>query len=394
MSTTKRSIFSGMRILLGQEWVSGQAVVVEGSTIRAIIPENMMQHHFPAKHHEFSRQHYLVPGFIDLHMHGAQGKDVMDGDKDAFLTIARALATEGVTGYLATTMSAENERIEQVLKTAAQCMTEKTGAALLGLHLEGPFLAKQKTGAQREDYLQMPNITLFKQWQALAQNNIKMVTLAPELMGALEFIRALHALNITVSIGHTNATYDETMAAIKAGCSHATHLFNAMRSIHQREPGATTALLLADEVTAEIIVDGVHLHPAIVDMVLRLKGRERLMLITDAMRAKCLRDGQYELGGQSVTVFAGRATLSDGTLAGSTLRMPNAIANMQKFTHCSLIDAIHMATINPAYLLGMHTHKGSIETGKDADLVVLNDNIGVCLTMRAGNVIFSDSEHL
>ncbi len=394
MTTNQRFIFSGMQILVGNEWVYEHAIVVENQAIRAIIPENMIKHHLPAHHREFSRNYYLIPGFIDLHVHGAQGKDVMDGDQEALLTIARALAKEGVTGFLATTMTADNPHLEKVLATVAQCLPEKTGAAILGVHLEGPFLAKQKMGAQREDFLQLPDIALFKQWQTLAQGSIKLVTLAPELTGALDFIRALRAQDIIVSIGHTNATYAETMAAIKAGCSHATHLFNAMRGIHQREPGATGALLLSNEVTAELIVDGFHLHPAIADMVLRLKGWERLMLITDAMRAKCLRDGQYDLGGQTVNVFAGRATLSDGTLAGSTLRMPAAIKNMQQFTDCSLIDAIHMATRNPAHLLDVYGRKGSIEMGKDADLVILNEQLDVCLTMREGSIVFAeDTQH-
>lgn len=391
MTTNDRVIFSGMKILQGNSWITNQAVVVENQTIRAIIPENMVQHHLPAKHHQFSNTHYLVPGFIDLHVHGANGKDVMDAEEEALFEISHALAMEGVTGFLATTMTADNAHIERVLSHIPTMLRNKTGAAILGVHLEGPFLAKKKMGAQREDYLQLPDLILFKKWQALAQNTIKLVTLAPELTGALDFIHALRALEVVVSIGHTNATYDETMAAINAGCSHATHLFNAMRGIHQREPGATGAILLANDVTAELIMDGWHIHPAIAEMVLRLKGRERLMLITDAMRAKCLRDGQYELGGQVVNVFAGRATLNDGTLAGSTLRMPAAIKNMQEFTRCSLVDAVHMATTNPAYLLGLTHRKGSIETGKDADLVVLTDQLDVCLTMREGKIVFTKS---
>jgi N-acetylglucosamine-6-phosphate deacetylase len=217
---------------------------------------------------------------------------------------------------------------------------------------------------------------------------IKLVTLAPELPGALPLIKALRDRHIIVSAGHTNATYAEMVAAIRAGCSQATHLFNAMRGLHQREPGAVGALLLSHDVMAELIVDGLHLHPAIVELALRLKGKEKLLLVTDAMRAKCCDDGEYDLGGQTVMVRAGKAKLSDGTLAGSTLRMPQALKNMVQFTSCSLADAVSMAATNPAHVLGLSDRKGTIAVGKDADLVVLNAALDVAFTMREGREVF------
>ena len=229
---------------------------------------------------------------------------------------------------------------------------------------------------------------MFTAWQQAAKGLIKLVTLAPELPGAIEFIQRLRAKSIVVSVGHTDATYEETLAAIQAGCSQATHLFNAMRGFHQREPGAVGALLLTPEVSAELIVDGKHLHPAMVDLVQRLKRKDKLLLVTDAMRAKCLGDGHYELGGQPVDVTGGKATLKNGTLAGSLLRMPQAIKNMEQFSHCTLIDAIDMASANPAGVLGLQTSKGSIEVGKDADLVVMNKDFEVVMTMREGREIF------
>jgi N-acetylglucosamine-6-phosphate deacetylase len=190
------------------------------------------------------------------------------------------------------------------------------------------------------------------------------------------------------AIGHTNATYEQTMAAINAGASYATHLFNAMRHLHQREPGATGALLLANEVMAEMIADGKHLHAALYEIAYRVKGKERLLLVTDAMRAKCMSDGCYELGGQKVHVTDGKATLANGTLAGSVLCMPDAIKNIMKYTDCSLEDAIRMASYNPAHKLNLTSRKGSIEVGKDADLVVLSDKLNVKLTMVGGVVVF------
>jgi N-acetylglucosamine-6-phosphate deacetylase len=233
-----------------------------------------------------------------------------------------------------------------------------------------------------------PDIHLIRQWQKIAKDKIKLVTVAPELPGAIPFIQALRAMGIVVSAGHTDATYEQTCAAIAAGCSHATHLFNAMRGLHQREPGAVGALLLSDCVTAELIVDGEHLHPAIVDLCLRVKGANRLMLVSDAMRAKCLGDGEYELGGQSVSVRDQKATLADGTLAGSVLQLPAAIKNIIAYTGCSLAEAVSMASYQPACLLNIDRRKGSVEIGKDADVVVLNEKLEVALTLRGGNPVY------
>lgn len=388
MTEPSRCILQGMQILSNRKWVAQQAVIIENGVIDAIIPENMTKHHLPADVHVFPDHYYLIPGLIDLHIHGAQGFDVMDHDDAALPTITQALAQEGITGFLATTMTASQKRIESALKRIARHMEDKSGAAIFGVHLEGPFIAKSKLGAQHGAHICAPDLELFKAWQDAARNAIRLVTLAPELPDAINFIKALRKLSVLVSIGHTNATYDETMAAIAAGCTHATHLFNAMRGIHQRDPGATGALLLSDEVKAELIVDGIHLHPGIIDLAWRAKGRERLLLVSDAMRAKCLGDGEYELGGQEVNVTEGKATLADGTLAGSTLRLPQAIKNMVTFAKCELADAIMLATENPARILGLQGKKGTVGVGMDADLVVLNENLTVMMTMREGNVIY------
>ncbi|MCW5583304.1 MAG: N-acetylglucosamine-6-phosphate deacetylase, partial [Gammaproteobacteria bacterium] len=261
MAELNRCIFSGMSILLGQNWQHHHAVVVENGVIKAILHEEMIQHHLPAKQYSFSKQHYLIPGLIDLHIHGAEDNDVMDGNVEALLSISRVLVAEGVTGFLATTMAMENSYLEEVLKTIAAAIPSREGAAILGVHLEGPFIATAKMGAQRGEYCQPPDLILFQRLQDAAEGAIKLVTLAPELPGALSMVESLHSMDIIASVGHTNATYAETCAAIDVGCSHATHLFNAMRGLHQREPGAVGALLLSRDVYAELIVDGVHLHP-------------------------------------------------------------------------------------------------------------------------------------
>ncbi len=301
MTPKNRSIFSGMQILVGHEWQKHHAVVVEEGKIKAIIADDMIKHHLPAEHYEYKHHCFLVPGLIDLHIHGTKGNDVMDGSVEAIQTISRDLASEGVTGFLATTMTASAEQLEKVLQTIPVAMSYQDGAEILGIHLEGPFIAKEKMGAQCGELILAPDVDLIQKWQTLASDTIKLVTLAPELPGALELIAALHKMEVIVSVGHTNATYEETTAAITAGCTHATHLFNAMRGLHQREPGALGALLLADQVHAELIADGHHLHPAIIELALRVKNKNRLLLVTDGMRAKCLGNGKYDLGGQEGT---------------------------------------------------------------------------------------------
>lgn len=388
MSDSARIIISGMPIYFERRWATDHAVVVEGGRIKAVIPAGMIKHHLPAKEVRYGSDHRLLPGLIDLHVHGANNHDVMDGSVAALEGMSLALASEGVTGFLATTMTAPPEALATLLPVIAEAQHQVSGAAILGVHLEGPFIAKEKIGAQDARYTALPDEALFSKWQTLSGDRIRVVTLAPELEGALSFIKMLRKNNVIASIGHTNASYDTTMAAIKAGASQATHLFNAMQGVHQRDPGAAVALLLADEVTAEVIADGYHLHDAMLALALRVKGFDRLLLVSDAMRAKCMCDGVYDLGGQPVTVTAGLATLADGTLAGSTLALPKAIKRMAEATHCSLADAVHMATYVPARVLQCETRKGSIEVGKDADLTIMNANFEAVYTMREGKVCY------
>lgn len=389
MSTSTRTIFSGMQLYANNQWLSAHALVVEGSRIAAIIPVESISHHLPAKHIEFSNKHLMIPGLIDMHVHGAAGADVMDGTLEAMQTLSETLAKEGVTGFLATTMTASPEKIEAVLPVVAKAATAVTGAAILGIHLEGPFIATNKAGAQDADFAQQPDYALFKQWQTLANNIIRVVTLAPELEGALAFIKALRKDSVIVSIGHTHASFEETQTAIQAGATQATHLFNAMRAIHQREPGPAVALLLSNEVTAELIVDAFHLQAGMVQLAYQQKGKDALMLVSDAMRAKCMKAGQYALGGQQVTVDEARkATLSDGTLAGSTVTLPQAIQRMVKITDCALEEAIEMTTKVPARCLGIESHKGSIAVGKDADLAVFDAAFECVLTLCEGKITY------
>lgn len=379
---------SGPQIYLEDRIIKNAVLTIQKNKIHSIEKEkNILSKNvltFPDNYH-------LVPGFIDVHIHGAAGYDVMDGTFLALEKMSQALAEEGTTSYLATTMTASTEKISRVVEQVGGYMQHQEdilGAKIIGIHLEGPFLSPEKVGAQNAENLLAPEIDHVRDWQKKSANAIKLMTLAPELPNSLELIRFLKSEHIVASIGHTHATYTETFAAIDAGCSHATHLFNAMRGIHQREPGVVTAALLSETVSTELIVDGIHLHPAIVELVFKIKNKEKIILVTDAMRAKCLADGSYELGGQTVYVKNNMASLCDGTLAGSVLTMHSAIQNMMAFTKCTLLDAIRAASFNPAKLLNLIDRKGSIAPGKEADLVVLDENLNVVLTIVAGKVVY------
>ncbi|KPJ67412.1 MAG: hypothetical protein AMJ43_03905 [Coxiella sp. DG_40] len=341
---------------------------------------------------EFPSNWHLLPGMIDMHVHGAAGADTMDATDAALHKISNALVKEGVTSFLATTTTAKSYDIENALQRVASYVTNKQDmhrAEILGINLEGPFLSHEKPGAQESEQFISPSVDLFKHWQKMSGNLIKIVTVAPEIDGGLELIEYLFNHNIIASMGHSNASYEQASIAIQKGCTYATHLFNGMRGIHHRDPGLVTALLLNDEVTTETIADCVHTHPAMLKLIWKLKGPDKIVLITDAMRAKYLNDSNYKLGTKSVIVKNNQARLANGTLAGSVLGMDFAVRNMLKFTDCTLLDIIKMTSENPAKQLGVFSRKGSIDIGKDADLVVMDENMRVRMTICRGNVLFS-----
>ncbi|WP_147535609.1 N-acetylglucosamine-6-phosphate deacetylase [Bacillus marasmi] len=333
----------------------------------------------------------LVPGFIDLHIHGAGGADTMDATFQALETMANVLPKEGTTSFLATTMTQSEAAIEAALRNAANYMNlnqHQGKAEVIGIHLEGPFVNTKRAGAQPLQYIVNPNLEQFKHWNNLAGGQIKQVTLAPECPGGLELVDYLHENGIIASIGHSDASFSEVETAVAKGARQVTHLYNQMSPLHHREPGVVGAALLQDGLKAEIIVDGIHSRPEMVKLCFKQKGSDGMILITDAMRAKGLGDGTYDLGGQVVTVQGGRASLADGTLAGSVLTMGQAVKNMLQYTGCSLAHIIEMASINPAKQLSMFEQKGSIAVGKDADLVILDYNNDVYMTICRGKIAY------
>jgi N-acetylglucosamine-6-phosphate deacetylase len=325
----------------------------------------------------------LAPGFIDVHVHGAAGAEFLDADPAERAAILRAHARGGTTGLLATTVTASHERLLRAVQALAAAEPVDGGAALLGIHLEGPYLCERHRGAQDPAHLRPPDRAELD--ALLAAGPVRLVTLAPELPGAPETIGRLAGAGVVASVGHTDATYAQAMAAFDAGARHATHLFNGMRPFHHREPGVIGAALDRDDVTCELICDGEHVDPAAIRLVHRLKGAGRSVLVTDAMSAAGLGDGEYRIGDLPVRVRGGRAELADSeTLAGSTLTMGAAVRNAVRLAGLPLADALRMASATPARVLGLEGSKGALAPGFDADLVVLDDALAVTATMVAG----------
>ena len=332
----------------------------------------------------------VVPGFIDQHIHGAKGFDAMDGTIEALSGIAEALPKEGTTAFLATTMTQSPENINTALKAVREYkeLNKPEGALVLGVHLEGPFISTSMIGAQPLEYVANPNVEIFKKYQEVSGNNIKLVSLAPEVEGGEELIKYLKETGVVASLGHTAAGYNDVEKAVKAGASNVTHTYNAQKAYHHRDIGTVGAALLIDELNCELICDTIHVSVPAIKMVVKNKPHNKVTLVTDAMRAKQLEDGISELGGQTVIVKNGEARLENGALAGSVLLMNTAIKNVVEKCNVPFTDAIDMATINPARNLGVDKEMGSIALGKKANLTVLDKEYNVVMTIREGVVVY------
>lgn len=322
----------------------------------------------------------IVPGFIDIHVHGGYGEDFMDASQEVLDKITSFHSTQGTTAMLATSMTAPKDRLDEVLAEVDRYRSKPMPYAQLeGVHLEGPFFSPKWPGAQNPDHIVLPNISWLAEWEKEYPGLIRQVTLAPEREGALEVIAWLRQQRITAALGHTDATYEEVERAVEAGLHHAVHTYNAMTPLHHRNPGAAGAVLSDPRISAEVIADGIHVHPAAISILAQLKqSADQLVLITDAMSAAGLEDGEYKIGDLPVIVKEGVARLKDGgALAGSTLTMIRGFRYLVQDVGMSLNAASRAASLTPARLLGIDHRTGSLAAGKQADIVLLNQELGI-----------------
>ncbi|MDE3180024.1 MAG: N-acetylglucosamine-6-phosphate deacetylase [Acidobacteriota bacterium] len=333
---------------------------------------------------------FVVPGLIDTHVHGSHGDDVMLNGADGIRRISQHLLRYGTTAYLPSTVSAHHAKLLGAIEDCVQAETNPDPAAeILGIHVEGPFINKNKKGAQLETAIRDPNLDEVREYLQAAPGRIKIMTLAPELPGGIDLVRLLVRNGVIASLGHSEASYDDALAAIEAGATHATHLFNAMPALHHRKPGLAAACLNETAIRAEIVADGIHVAPEMVRLAAKMKGRDGLVLITDAMSAVGCPEGIYALGEKEVRVANGRCTLLDGvTIASSLLTMNKGLGNLIAFTGMSLADAVHMSSLAPARLCGAGGRKGSLEKGKDADVAILNEDFSVAITLAKGELAY------
>ena len=378
-----RSLLTAAALVLPERVLPDPWLLVEDGIIHSFgtpadgLPAHQQRHDLPGA--------LLAPAMLDIHVHGAAGHDVIEGTADGISHVSRYLATRGVGAWLPTTVTAPVDDILRALDGLATLIEQGTlpGAQPLGIHLEGPFLSHAKRGVHPPAQLQPPSIPLFDRFWQAARGAIRLMTIAPELPGALELIAHATALGVRVSLGHSDATAVETRSGIAAGGRSATHTYNAMRGLGHREPGMLGVVLDDSNLFAEIIADGIHVDPIAVRLFYKAKGAARAILITDGMSATGMPDGRYKLGGFDVEVADGRCT-HDGVLAGSVLTMDRAVRNFANFTRAPLATVIRLATANPASLTGFSDRHGVIAAGRRADLIALSPEGQLAATCIAG----------
>ena len=386
----------GGKIILEKEILYGKVLLYDDKIIDILDEESFEEDFFGEDCFDHNRLKkgvniidahgkYVSPGFIDIHIHGSGGKDTMDGEVLDLQIISETIAKSGVTGFLPTTMTMNKEKIYKALDAARIAIENKlSGAKVLGVHMEGPFISEKLKGAQNVNYLAKPDVQIIENYLDI----IKIITLAPEEDFQFEFIKNIkEKTNIVVSMGHTNSDYETAMKSIDAGISNATHIFNAMPPFHHRHPGPVGAILNSP-ITFELIADTIHIHPAVFQILLNAKGKDKMILITDSMRAGFMKDGNWELGGQEVVVENNTARLPDGTLAGSILTLNKAVFNIMANTELEIYEAVALASLNPAKLIHLDQMKGSIKIGKDADLVIFDEKLNVECTILEGKIIY------
>jgi N-acetylglucosamine-6-phosphate deacetylase len=376
------------RILTPHEEIVDSVIVVEDGKITQIGHRDEVRVPPDAEHYAAGDK-VVIPGFVDLHIHGAGGHDVMEGTEDAIAKVASTVARRGTTSILATTVTAPPEDTCKSLDGIARYIRSpknsesRFAAEVLGIHLEGPFISSARRGVHPPDAIAQPSRELFEEFVAAADGFIRILTLAPELPDALDLIERTIAKGIVASMGHTDATYEQARAAIERGVTHAAHMFNAMRPFSHRDTGVVGAVLTSPEVTAEVIADGHHVDPPAMEILLRAKGLDGVLLVSDGTAATGMRNGNYRLGNFEVTVTDGVVRNSEGKLAGSTLTLDRALQKIVALG-VPLLEAVRMATLLPARRLGLGGKKGVIAVGADADIVILNQDLRIAGVMTRG----------
>jgi len=379
-----RVFITGGKLILPDTSIEQKTLVIENQKISEIIP-NLPNLRSSDKVVDATAK-WVVPGFIDIHTHGALGKDTIDSTCDAIYTLGRFFVAHGVTSYLPTTLSSTKELTIKSIENVANCPQPKDGARHLGIHVEGPYLNVEHRGAQLKDLIRMPDPLEYRKW--LASGVVRLVTIAPENPGAMKFIDEGVKQDIKFAVGHSGASYEQVVEAADHGLNQATHVFNGMLGLHHREPGTVGGVLIDERIYAQIIADGIHVHPEIVKLSVRAKGVSRIILITDSTTGTGLPDGCYDKNNQKFIVKDGISRTPEGGLAGSTLTLDRAIKNMMKFTGMSFNDVLPMATSVPAEAMGWKGQLGVLKPGADADVIILNDDLIVEKAFVLGNKVF------
>lgn len=376
------------RLITPLQEIENGAVLVDGGAIAAVGPDGAVPHPPDAETVD-AGDRTVCPGFVDCHVHGGGGYSLM-GSPEEISAVATRLASHGATSFLATLVGAPSlERLLDSIRAVVAVRRQSLATAQIGgIHLEGPFISPRKPGANVVANMRAPSAVELEQMVEAAEGTVRVVTIAPELEGALDLIRAAARLGIVASVGHTDATYEQVEAGVEAGIRYATHTYNAMHGLGHRAPGAVGAILTDDRIWAELIGDGVHVGAVAMQVLLRCKGPERVLLVTDNIRWAGLPEGDYGPPDRRVSVAGGACRLSDGTLAGSTSPIIENVRNLMELTGVSLREAVQMASLNPCRAIGVDASKGSLEPGKDADLLVLDGNLSLELAMNRGRIIY------
>lgn len=378
------TILKGGKIITPDTTLENKSLIIKERKIMGIQSSNINPS--PGDRVIDARGYWISPGLIDVHVHGAMGFDTMDATPEALHSMGSFFAIHGVTSYLPTTMTETPEAILKSITNVANCAQSDEAAQHLGVHVEGPYFNPAHKGAQPEYNLRDADPSEYESW--LDTGVVKLVSIAPERTGSMAFIDRGIAGGVEFSVAHSGASYERVIESADHGLRQATHTFNGMLGLHHRRPGTVGAVLTDDRIYAQVICDGIHVHPAIIDLVVRAKGSHRTILITDAIMATGLADGEYELGGEKIVVKEGISRTVAGSLAGSTLTLDAAIRNLIAFTPLSFEEVLPMATSVPAEAMNWYGEKGVIRPGADADITIFDHELNVRMTMVAGRIVF------